>query len=69
MPPRKAPADPVEGVRRSARVKDLPKPVAAKPRAKKGEGAKGKKRKTDAVEKGDADVEEPTTKKVLFYII
>lgn len=64
MPPKKTPVEPAEGVRRSARVKDMPKPLAApKPRAKKGEG-KGKKRKADEVAKDDVDAEDPLSKKV-----
>lgn len=67
MPPRKTVTEPAEGVRRSARVKDMPKPaVAPKPRAKKGEG-KGRKRKADEVEKGEDDVEDTASKKVSRY--
>lgn len=67
MAPRKA-ADGAEGVRRSSRIADLPKPAATavpKPRAKKGEATKGKKRKSEAVEKGDDEGEKPASKKVI----
>jgi hypothetical protein len=71
MAPRKAAAsaDAAEGVRRSSRIADLPKPAALtapKPRTKKGEATKGKKRKADAVEKDDDEAEEkPASKKVI----
>jgi len=68
MAPRKAAAS--DGVRRSSRIADLPKPaVAPKPRAKTGEVTKGKKRKSDAVEKGDDEGEKPASKKVMIFLL